>query len=94
MLASCASSGSPSGREHAPGAVTGVVVQVDARGLGDVRSFVVKDGSTTYAITVDPDITYDFPLDHLSEHKTSGAPVRVELRERNGELVATSIRDA
>ncbi len=69
-------------------------MEVDTRGLGDVQSFVVKDGDDTYAIDIDPRVTYSFPVDHLSEHKASGAPVRVALQRREGRLVATSIDDA
>lgn len=63
-------------------------------GFGAVRSFVVKDGEATYRIYVDPDVTYDFPLAHLSSHKAGAEPVRVEIQRRGDKLYATSISDA
>lgn len=78
----------------APTEVTGVVVEIEAQGLGDVRAFTVKDGDDLYEISVDPDIDYGFNLGHLNEHRATAEPVRVELEERGDELVALSIEDA
>lgn len=89
-----ASCNAPEDREGEPFAVTGVVVEVETKGLGEVRGFVVKDGADSYAVTIDPSAQYGFPLDHLSEHRATGAPVRVEIERRREELVALSIRDA
>jgi hypothetical protein len=78
----------------APDAVTGVVVEIEAQGLDDVRSFTVKDGDELYDISIDPDIDYGFNLGHLNEHRATAEPVRVELEERGDQLVALSIEDA
>jgi hypothetical protein len=79
---------------EAPSVVTGVVIEVSSAGLGRVESFVVKDGDDTYEILIDPEVDYGFNLDHLHEHRATGEPVRVQLKERNGDLYAQSILDA
>ncbi|MGH2748272.1 MAG: hypothetical protein ACRDKB_10150 [Actinomycetota bacterium] len=78
----------------APAEVTGVVVEIDSRGLGDVRGFTVRDGDEVYEISIDPNIDYGFNLGHLNEHRATAEPVRVELEERGDQLVARSIEDA
>ena len=78
----------------APTRVTGVVVEVDSRGLGKVTGFVIKDGGHTYEIAIDRGVDYSFPLDHLNEHRVSGAPVKVRLERRGERLVALEIEDA
>jgi hypothetical protein len=80
--------------EIPPSEVTGVVIEVSSAGLGRVENFVVKDGDDTYEILIDPEADYGFNLDHLHEHRATGDPVRVELKERNGDLYAQSILDA
>ncbi len=77
-----------------PESVTGVVVDVTSRGLGKVTGFVLKDGGSTYDIAIDPSLEYRFPLDHLNEHRATGAPVHVRLKQRGNRLVAISIDDA
>lgn len=69
-------------------------MDIEAEGIGDVRSFTVKSGAQTYEILIDPHVDYGFPLGHLNEHRISGDPVRVELVERDGRLYAQSIVDA
>jgi hypothetical protein len=83
-----------SGQGEAPQEVTGPIVDIEAEGLGDVRSFTVKSGPQTYEILIDTHVDYGFPLSHLNEHRISGDPVRVELVERNGSLYAQTIVDA
>lgn len=78
----------------APDTVTGVVVEIDSRGLDDVESFTVKDGDELYEISIDPEIEYGFNLGHLNEHRATAEPVRVELQERGDQLIALSIEDA
>jgi hypothetical protein len=72
-----------------------VVTSIDAgQGFGAVESFVIRDGEETYRIYVDREITYDFPLAHLSSHRAGAEPVRVEVERRDNKLYATSISDA
>ncbi len=70
------------------------MVKVDAKSLGDVESIEIKQGDETFEILIDPEVDYDYNLGHISEHLSSGAPLRVEVEERDGELFATSISDA
>jgi hypothetical protein len=77
-----------------PSEVTGVVVGVDSAGLGDVRSFELKDGNETFRIFIDPSVDYDFEVGHLSEHLAGGEPVSVRIDERDGKLFALTIADA
>jgi hypothetical protein len=84
----------PAPAEDAPAEVTGVLLDVDSNGVDDVQSFTLKDGDDTYEIFIADDVDYGFPLGHLSEHLTSGDPVKVPLEERDGKLYALSIDDA
>jgi len=92
----CASCGGDSSTDGggATDEITGPVVKVDAKSLGDVTSIELKQGDETFEILIDPEIDYDYNLGHISEHLSSGAPLRVEVEERDGELFATSISDA
>ncbi|MDQ4057583.1 MAG: hypothetical protein M3124_00495 [Actinomycetota bacterium] len=92
----CSSCGGDSGANGGGGRdeITGPVVKVDAKSLGEVTSIELKQGDETYEILIDPEIDYDYNLGHISEHLSSGAPLRVEVEERDGELFATSISDA
>ena len=74
--------------------ITGVMIDIDARTITDVESFTVKDGDKTYVIHIDPTNEYDFPVSHLSAHRAGADPVRVEVEERDGQLVANAISDA
>lgn len=80
--------------EDAPDEVTGVVLDVESEGVGEVTSFTLKEDDETYEIFIAEDVEYGFNLGHLSEHLTSGDPVRVPLEERDGKLYALSIDDA
>ena len=71
----------------------GVVVDIDAVGLGDVRSFTLKDLDKSYEIYVDPTITYEFPVSHLSAHRAAAEPVLVGVERRDGRLFALFITD-
>lgn len=88
VLASCSDSKGP-GDE-----VTGVVVDIESAGLGQVEGFTLKAGDDTFEILIDPDVDYGFNLDHLHEHRASADPVKVELDDRSGDLYALSIEDA
>ena len=71
------------------------MVDVSSQGLGKVTGFVLKDGDRSYKITIDPEVDYSFPLDHLNEHRATGAPVQVKLDQQRGDaMVALSIEDA
>lgn len=80
--------------EDAPEEVTGVLLDVESEGLGEVTSFVLKEGDDTYEIFIADDVDYGFNLGHLSEHLTTGDPVRVPLEVRDDKLYALSIDDA
>jgi hypothetical protein len=95
VVAAAASVACAPRRDQAPpDEIVGVVVDVEAEGLGHVTSFDVRSSATAYEIFIDPGTTYGFPPSHLSDHLASSEPVRVGLMERNGRLYATSIEDA
>lgn len=89
-----AASGEVVAADDAPREVTGVLLEIDSEGLGDVQSFVLKDGDARYEISVASDVDYGFDLGHLSEHLTTGDPVRVTLEVRADKLYALAIDDA
>lgn len=78
----------------APDEVTGVLLDVESEGVGEITSFVLKDGDETYEIFIAEDVDYGFDLGHLTEHLTAGDPVRVPLEVRDDKLYAVSIDDA
>ena len=80
--------------EDAPDEVTGVLLDVESEGVGEVTSFTLKENDETYEILIADDVDYGFNLGHLSEHLTTGDPVRVPLEVRDGKLYALSIDDA
>jgi hypothetical protein len=73
--------------------ITGVIVTVESRSLDDVRGFTLRSGGKECEISIDPERDYGFPLSHLNAHKVGADPVEVEVEERDGELIATSIAD-
>lgn len=77
-----------------PSRLTGVVVGIEARGVTEVDSFTLKAGDETYEIHIDPDRGYGFPPSHLNAHRAGAEPVTVRVSERDGRLIALSIRDA
>lgn len=79
---------------QAPSEVTGVIVDIDSAGLGDVRSFELKRRDQTFQIFIDPEVDYGFDVGHLSEHLAGGDPVTVGIDEREGRLIAEFIDDA
>ena len=76
-----------------PASVTGVIVDIESEGIGEVSAFTVKDGDKSYEVFIDPAVDYDFPLAHLNEHKTTSDPVVVRLSMKEGKLYAQSIED-
>lgn len=95
MLAACGGDEEPPDRTpEAPRELTGVILSIDSEGLGRINSFELKEGDDTYDIFIDPEVDYGFNIGHLNEHLSSGQPVRVDLKSREGKLYAQSIVDA
>jgi hypothetical protein len=78
---------------QSPDQVTGVIIEVQ-RAQGDITGFTVDAGSETYEIVIDPGRNYGFDLEHLVAHRATGDPVRVDVDDRDGRLVALTILDA
>lgn len=95
LAAACGSGdgGDAEPAQDAPSEVTGVLLDVESEGIGEVTSFELKDGDETYEIFIAEDVDYGFDLGHLNEHLTTGDPVRVPLEERDGKLYALEIED-
>ncbi len=75
---------------------TGVVIDVDAGGLTDVRAFTIRtdDGrQATYRIG-DLENGAEFPPGHLVEHIATSEPILVYYREEVGDRVAYRLEDA
>lgn len=73
----------------------GIVVAVDGD-LVTVRSFDVRapDGEVRRFVP-DEEATFDGgPLTHIRDHLRSGEPVEVDYVDRDGESLATDVRDA
>jgi hypothetical protein len=64
------------------------------RAQGEITGLTVDAGAESYVIEIDPEREYGFDLEHLEEHRRTGDPVRVDLKDRNGRLVALTIVDA
>lgn len=79
--------------DDVPEKITGVVVEIDSAGLGDVDGFTIKRRSETFQIHIDESIDYSFPVGHLHQHRTGAEPVTVEIEKRGDDLYATSIAD-
>ena len=92
-IAGCSDPKEKGGPPIPPASVTGVIVDIESEGIGEVSAFTVKDGDKSYEIFIDPAVDYDFPLAHLSEHKTTLDPVVVRLTMEQGKLYAQSIDD-
>ena len=77
-------------------AVTGVVVAVDSRGLGDVRGFTLRvPGGELLEFDLRAlENGADFPPGHLAEHQATAAPVRVTYRMDGATRSAIRIEDA
>ena len=78
----------------APTVVEGMIVSLE-HDAGTLRSFTVRaaDGET-HELFVADDVAYGFDLNHLRQHRAEGAPVRCDVEERDGRLVALTIEDA
>lgn len=75
---------------------TGVVIDVDAAGLTDVRGFTLRtsDGRTIEFRLGILENGAEFPPSHLAEHRATATPVVVRYRVENGERVVFRIDDA
>lgn len=73
---------SPSGPPTDLPTMVGVVVGVESGGLGDVRSFALRDeeGSITTFALADLGNPTKFPPGHLAEHQATAEPIRVFYR--------------
>ena len=76
--------------------VEGVIVAVDAEGLGDVRSFDLRttDGAVRTFGLAALENGVEFPPGHLVEHAATAQPVRVWYRTEAGEDLAIRLEDA
>jgi hypothetical protein len=83
-------------RASESGAAVGLVVDVEASGLTDVRSFTLRtdDGAQTRYRIGSLENATEFPPSHLGEHRATGEPVRVFYRVESGERVAYRLEDA
>jgi hypothetical protein len=74
----------------------GVIVGVEAEGLGDVRSFSLRtaDGTVLMLDLSALENGDEFPPGHLAEHQVTAEPVRVWYRDEDGTLLAIRLADA
>ena len=74
----------------------GVVIDVDAVSLTEVRAFTIRtpDGRTVVFRVGPLENGTEFPPGHLAEHAATATPIRVTYREEGGELVAFRLDDA
>ena len=85
----------PSGEPNLPTA-TGVITAVDSAGLGNVRSFTIRevDGTMRAFALSKLENGVQFPPGHLSEHLANARPVKVWYRNEAGTLFAIWLEDA
>ena len=78
------------------GMEVGVVVAVDARGLGDVRAFAIRTGDarTVEFVIGTLENGGEFPPGHLVEHQATSEEIRVFYRMDGEERVAYRLEDA
>jgi hypothetical protein len=77
--------------------VEGVVVSVDAAGIGDVRGFTLRPANSPFSfgfILGTLENPTEFPPSHLAEHQATSQPVRVYFRTANGIHTAYRLEDA
>jgi hypothetical protein len=76
--------------------VDGVVIEVDAVSLTDVRGFTLRtSGGFSFAFRLGVlENATDFSPSHLKEHQATSEPIRVWFRIENGARVAYRIEDA
>ena len=77
-----------------PSPVEGVVIDVEAAGLTDVRAFTIRtDAGDEIDFALDLEDETLFPPAHLAVHLADGYPVVVHSRVTDGVLVAFRIED-
>lgn len=79
-----------------PDPMVGVIVAVDAEGLGSVRGFTLRQtgGELTVFDLRELENGTAFPPGHLAEHQATAEPVRVWFRDDDGTLLAIRLEDA
>jgi hypothetical protein len=79
-----------------PEPMIGVIVAVDAEGLGSVRGFTLRQaGGEEVAFDLSAlENGVAFPPGHLAEHQATAEPVRVWYRDDAGTLLAIRVEDA
>lgn len=94
VLLALVACGSGEDERAAASVVEGTIVSLEYD-AGRLRSFTLTDvEGETHEISVADDVSYGFDLDHLREHRAAGEPVRCDVEERDGKLVALTIEDA
>jgi hypothetical protein len=80
----------------APDPMVGVIVAVDAEGLGSVGGFTLRrtGGDLVVFDLRALENGFAFPPGHLAEHQATAEPVRVWYRDDAGTLLAIRIEDA
>jgi hypothetical protein len=76
--------------------MVGVIVAVDAEGLGSVRGFTLRQtgGELIVFDLRELENGAAFPPGHLAEHQATAEPVRVWFRDDDGTLLAIRLEDA
>jgi hypothetical protein len=77
--------------------IDGVVIAVDSAGLGDVRGFTLRPGSSPFSfgfVLGTLENATEFSPSHLAEHQASSEPIRVWFRVEGGERVVYRLEDA
>jgi hypothetical protein len=77
--------------------VEGVVISVDAAGLGDVRGFTLRptNSAVSFGFVLGTlENPTEFPPSHLAEHQATSQPVRAYFRTENGIHTVYRLEDA
>ena len=74
----------------------GVVIDVDAAGLDDVRGFTLRtSGGFAFDFVLGTlENPTEFPPGHLAEHQATSLPIRVYFRAEGGQHVVYRLEDA
>jgi hypothetical protein len=94
VLAACGPQ--PAATPDVQSPVDGVVIEVDAASLTDVRGFTLRTSSGVafgFKLGALENAT-EFSPSHLKEHQATSEPIRVWFRVENGDRVAYRIEDA
>lgn len=94
ILGACGDTGSEPGQGGGNRTIVGIVTDVEATSLTNVTSFSLRSEGSTYEIGIIPSIVYSFPPGHLRAHAIASEPVRVEVEDRGGNLIALTFEDA